>query len=170
MTYGVVLHFLCCVVLCCVDESPSTRYFVSRLSVLRTPFYLLSLVKVFFVRLTIRVVQFIWNPALQWRAKVRFKALCVKHFRFQNLFWIRYTTCDKVEMMRYGPCHLQLNLGLDGLLPFLRRLSYSHTLSNLVRITRTLLVVIYLLSHKGRIQGGTGFATPALENEKICIA
>ena len=61
--------------------------------------------------------------------KVRFKAICVNHFSFRNLFWIRYTTCDKVEMMRYGPCHLQLNLGLDVLLLFLRRLSYSHTLS-----------------------------------------
>ena len=62
-------------------------------------------------------------------SSLRFKAICVNHFRFRNLFWIQYMTCDKVEMMRYGPRHLQLNLGLDGLLPFLRRLSYSHTLS-----------------------------------------
>ena len=126
-----MLHIICSFIwlmeLCCIScvvlcwWIPINPFFVSRLSVLRTPFNLHSLVAVFFVRLTIRVVQFIWNPALQWRAKVRFKALCVKHFRFQNLFWIRYTTCDKVEMMRYGPCHLQLNLGLDGLLPFLRR-------------------------------------------------
>ena len=38
--------------------------------------------------------------------------------------------------------------------------------SNLVRITRTLLVVMYLLSHQGRFQWGL----PAVEYEEICIA
>ena len=43
---------------------PINPFFVSRLSVLHTPFYILSLVAVFFVRLTITIVQFIWNSAL----------------------------------------------------------------------------------------------------------